>query len=82
NKLTNKIDSLKLMRVVNLVVCDGLYHLDLIKQVLKYATSLSSITFEEKENFSIKFVQSFMKIERECVFTVSKRHIAEQSINY
>jgi hypothetical protein len=60
---------LNLRQLTHLIVESRCYEPGLLAHVLRYATHLIEITFEEKEKFFIKFVQVFMVIERKCSYT-------------
>ncbi|EIE76677.1 hypothetical protein RO3G_01381 [Rhizopus delemar RA 99-880] len=70
NSLRNRISPLDLRQLTHLIVESRCYGPGRLAHVLRYATNLVEITFEEKEKFSTKFVQAFMAIERKCSSTV------------
>lgn len=67
NKTFTAID---IRRLVHLNISAADYNEAYLKHVLKYASHLKSITFEDRNRFSIQFNQMFMEVEKEIKLMV------------
>ncbi|KAI7895606.1 uncharacterized protein EV154DRAFT_413115, partial [Mucor mucedo] len=72
--LKNRISALTIRRFVHFVIKNRFYESELIKPVVTFVINLKDITFEERKNFSIKFIRYFMPMKRNCS-TDSIQHI-------